>query len=153
MLNHFSSVRLLWAVAHQAPLSMGFSRQEYRSGLPLLSPRDLPNPGIESVSLMSPALALTGRFFTARATWEARNIKVTLDSLSSPLSSDPSACLWVKFLSNYFLNAPSDDVYPSSFLSGPRQRPLLLPDPSDFSFVPLSFSCFLSRKFYLLVSS
>ena len=106
-------------VVHQAPLSMGFSRQEYRSELPLLSPRDLPNPGIESVSLMSPALALTGRFFTARATWEARNIKVTLDSLSSPLSSDPSACLWVKFLSNYFLNVPSDDVYPSSFLSGP----------------------------------
>ena len=37
----------LWTVAHQAPLSMGFSRQEYWSGLPFPSPRDLPKPGIE----------------------------------------------------------------------------------------------------------
>ena len=36
-----------WAVAHQAPLSMGFSRQEYWSGLPFPSPGDLPNPGIK----------------------------------------------------------------------------------------------------------
>ena len=42
-----------WTVAHQAPLSMGFSRQEYRSGLPFPSPGDLPNPGIEP---KSPAL-------------------------------------------------------------------------------------------------
>ena len=48
-----------WTVAHQAPLSMGFSRQEYRSGLLFLSPGDLPDPGIEP---MSPALA--GGFFT-----------------------------------------------------------------------------------------
>ena len=36
-----------WTVAHQAPLSVGFSRQEYWSGLPFLSPGDLPDPGIE----------------------------------------------------------------------------------------------------------
>ena len=36
-----------WTVAYQAPLSMGFSRQEYWSGLPFPSPGDLPNPGIE----------------------------------------------------------------------------------------------------------
>ena len=52
----------------QAPLSMGFSRQEYRSGLPCLPPEDLPDPGIEPVSLVSPALA--GRFFTTSAIWE-----------------------------------------------------------------------------------
>jgi len=40
-----------WTVAHQAPLSMGFSRQEYWSGLPFLSLGDLPNPGIEPGSL------------------------------------------------------------------------------------------------------
>ena len=40
----------LWTVAHQAPLSLGFPKQEYWSGLPLLSPGDLPNPGIEPVS-------------------------------------------------------------------------------------------------------
>ena len=65
MLRPFSRVRLFaapWTVAHQAPLSMGFSRQEYWSGLPCLSPGDLPDPGIESVSLMSPVWA--GRFFT-----------------------------------------------------------------------------------------
>ena len=51
-----------WTVAHQAPLSMGFSRQEYWSGLPFPSPGDLPDPGIEPASLVSPALA--GGFFT-----------------------------------------------------------------------------------------
>ncbi|ELR52587.1 hypothetical protein M91_18885, partial [Bos mutus] len=50
----------------QAPLSMGFSRQEYWSGLPFPPPGTLPNPGIEPVSLKSPALA--GGFFTTSAT-------------------------------------------------------------------------------------
>ena len=45
-----------WTVAHQAPLSMGFSRQEYWSVLPFLHPGDLPDPGIEPVSAVSPAL-------------------------------------------------------------------------------------------------
>ena len=48
--GHFSRVQLfatLWTVACQAPLSMGFSRQEYWSGLPCPSPEDLPDPGIE----------------------------------------------------------------------------------------------------------
>ena len=58
-----------WTVAHQAPLSMGFSRQEYWSGLPCPPPGDLPDPGIEPSSLISPALA--GGFFTTSTTWEA----------------------------------------------------------------------------------
>ena len=65
VLSCFSHVQLfvtLWTVARQAPLSMGFSRQEYWTGLPHPSPGDLPNPGIKSASLKSPALA--GRFFT-----------------------------------------------------------------------------------------
>ena len=49
-------------VAHQTPLSMEFSRQEYWSGLPFPTPGDLPDPEIEPASLESPALA--GRFFT-----------------------------------------------------------------------------------------
>ena len=72
MLSCFSCVRLfanLWTVTHQAPLSMGFSRQEYWSGLPCPPPGALPNPGIELVSLLSPALA--DGFFTTRTTWEA----------------------------------------------------------------------------------
>ena len=45
-----------WTVACQTPLSIGFSRQEYWSGLPFPSTEDLPDPGIEHRSLMSPAL-------------------------------------------------------------------------------------------------
>ena len=48
---------LMDSVARQAPLSMEFSRQEYWSGLSCPPPRDLPNPGIEPLSCMSPALA------------------------------------------------------------------------------------------------
>ena len=50
-----------WTEAHQAPLSMEFSMQEYWSGLPFPTPGDLSEPGTESVSLVSPALA--GGFF------------------------------------------------------------------------------------------
>ena len=74
MLTHFSRVQLfstLWAVARQAPLSIGFSRQEYWSGMLFLPPGDLPDPGIKPTSLMSPALA--GGFFITSATWEGPN--------------------------------------------------------------------------------
>ena len=56
---HFSHVRPFgtpWTVVHQAPLSTGFSRQEYWSGLPFPSPRDLSDPGIKPASFLSPAL-------------------------------------------------------------------------------------------------
>ena len=75
MLNCFTRVWLfatLWTVAHQAPLSLGFPRQEYWSRLPCPPARDLPNPGIKPLSLTSPALA--GRFFTTGATWEAQSM-------------------------------------------------------------------------------
>ena len=69
VLSHFSCVRLfaiLCAVAHQSPLPIGFSRQEYWSP----SPGGLPNPGIEPVFFMSPAL--TSGFFTTIDIWEDR---------------------------------------------------------------------------------
>ena len=72
MLSCFSHVQLfthLWTLARQALLSMGFSRQEYWSGLPCPPPGDLPDSGIKSVCLTSPALA--GGFFTTSATEEA----------------------------------------------------------------------------------
>ena len=77
MLSRFSHVRLFatsWTVALQAPLSVGLSRQEYWSGLPSPPPGDLPDPGIEPVYLLSPALA--GRFFTTSAAWEALNARL-----------------------------------------------------------------------------
>ena len=71
-LSRYSPVKFfatLWTVACQGPLPMGFSRQEYWSGLPCPPPGDLPHPGIKSTFLMPPALA--GEFFTPSATWEA----------------------------------------------------------------------------------
>ena len=65
MLSHFSHVRLFatpWTVAHQAPLTIGFSRQEYWSGFPCPPPEYLPDPGIKPMCLTSPVFA--GGFFT-----------------------------------------------------------------------------------------
>ena len=76
MLSHFSHVWLFATprpIVCQAPLSVGFSKQEYWNGLPFLSPGVLSNPGIESASLISPALA--GRFFTTSTTWEVHAIR------------------------------------------------------------------------------
>ena len=58
-LSHVRLFATLWTVAHQAPPSMGFSRQEYWSGLPFPSPGDLPDPGIEPRSPTLQADALT----------------------------------------------------------------------------------------------
>ena len=71
----------LQTVACQAPLFMRYSRQEYWSGFPFPPLGDLPNPGIESASLVSPALA--GRFFTTSTPWEAKtSVVVIVQSLS-----------------------------------------------------------------------
>ena len=91
MLSCFGRVQLFasqWAIVHQVPLSMGFSRQEYWSGLLCPPPGDLPDPGIEPVSLLSPVLA--GECFTTSANWEAGNSLVytyilsLLDLLPTP---------------------------------------------------------------------
>ena len=67
VLSHIPLSATLWAVAHQALLSMEFSRQEYWSGLSCPPPGDLPDLGIETTSLMSPALA-------GGKSWEAPRI-------------------------------------------------------------------------------
>ena len=72
VLSGFSCIGLfatLWTIASQAPLSMGFPRQEYWCGLPYPSPGNLPDPGIEPESLTSPELG--SRFFTSSVTREA----------------------------------------------------------------------------------
>ena len=77
MLSCFSHLQLsaiLWTISHQPSLSMRFSRQEYWSGLPCPPPRDLPDPGIESTSLMCRVLA--GAFFTISVTWEPTYIYI-----------------------------------------------------------------------------
>jgi len=81
----------LWTVACQAPLSMGLSRQEYWSGLSCPPPGDLPDPGMEPVSLMSPALG--GGFFTTSANWETQNV-VTIYDFSVSLIVKGKKYLW-----------------------------------------------------------
>ena len=61
VLSHVQFFETPWTVAHQTPLSMGFSRQEYWSGLPFLSPGELPNPGIEPRSPALQAETLTSQ--------------------------------------------------------------------------------------------
>ena len=72
--SHVWLFTILWTIAHQAPLSRGFSKEEYRSGLPCPPPADLTDPGIEPRYLGSPALA--GRFFTTSATWKAMALTI-----------------------------------------------------------------------------
>ena len=70
MLSRFSCVQLFvtpWTIAHQAPLSMGLSRQENWSGLPFPPPGDLPDPGIKPSS----HVFCIGAFFTTTVIWEA----------------------------------------------------------------------------------
>ena len=87
VLSGFSRVRLLATlrtVAHQAPLSMRFSRQEYRSGLLFPTPRGVPNPGTEPATPRYPALA--GGFFTTSTTREAHIGPAAAKSLQSCLT-------------------------------------------------------------------
>ena len=92
MLSRLSCVVLfatLWTVAHQVSLSIEFSRQEYWSGLPCLPPGDLPDVGIEPVSLMSSALA--GGFSTISTTWEVPQCPAAAAAAKS-LQSCPTLC-------------------------------------------------------------
>ena len=78
----------LWTVARQAPLSMGFSRQEYWSGLPCPPPGDLSDPGIKPTSLVSSALG--GELFTISATAAAAAKSLqSCRTLCDPIDSSP----------------------------------------------------------------
>ena len=71
LLSHGQLFEIPRTVAHQAPLSMGFPRQEYWSEWPFPPPGDLPHPGIKPMSLLSPVLA--DGFLPTRATWESES--------------------------------------------------------------------------------
>ena len=86
LLSHVQFFATPWTVAHQALLSIGFSRQEYWSGLPFSSPEGLPNPGIEPVSFISPALA--NGFFTTAAAAAAKSLQ-SCPTLCNPIDSSP----------------------------------------------------------------
>ena len=74
-LSHFRLFAASWNVPCQTPLSMEYSRHEYWSGLPFPSPGKFPDPGIEPMSLVYPALA--GRFFTTGAPREAQEMAMS----------------------------------------------------------------------------
>ena len=76
-----------WSVAHQAPLSMGFFKQEYWSGFPCPPPEEIPNPVIEPETLTSPALE--GRVFITSATWKAAAAAAAKSLQSCPTLCDP----------------------------------------------------------------
>ena len=77
VLSHVQLFVALCTIAHQALLSMEFSRQEDWSGLPFPTPGDLPDPGIEPVSFVSPALA--GVFFTSSATTKSSSTHLSVN--------------------------------------------------------------------------
>ena len=87
-----------WAVAPQAPLSMGFSRQEYRSGLPFPPPGDRPNPGIEP-TLVSYASCIGRRILYHRTAWESTQGQAQIGVLPEALAP----CLPTPLLSVYYL--------------------------------------------------
>ena len=90
LLSRFSRVWLFetpWTIARQVPPSIGFSGQEYRSGLPSPPSGDLPYPRIKPMSLMSPmSPSLTGRFLTTSATWKNVSLRLKLPILWEPMT-------------------------------------------------------------------
>ena len=138
-LSPFSCVQLFLTpgtAACQASLSMGFSRQEYWSGLPFLPPGDLPDSGIKPISLVPPAVA--GGVFITGATWEAPvfSLDNPIRALSASGAADPGGSallrgIWV----------PHHGIHHHPFSSFPHWPHNLLPlDICTCSF-PSSPSC------------
>ena len=89
----FDSFATLWTGAHQAPVSMEFSRKEYWGGLPFPTPGNLPDPGIEPASLVSPALAGDFFFFFKPLTYlgnpsKWHNVDISVESFSTQRNKD-----------------------------------------------------------------
>ena len=87
----------LWTVPHQASPSMGFSRQEYQSGLPFPSPEDLPNPGIEprSPALQADALPSEPPGKLLQGGWYLHSGFESIQTRKSTLPHPPHPC-WVR---------------------------------------------------------
>ena len=118
-----------WTVAHQAPLSMGFSRQEDWNGLPFTSPGDLPNPGMEPRSCaLHMVSCVAGRFFAERATVQFSLVNQSCPTLCNPMDrSTPGFPVHHQLLefTQTRVHWVGDAIQPS--------HPLLLPSPPIFN--------------------
>ena len=123
--DHISLIATLWTVARQAPLSMGFSRQEYWSGLPCPPPGDLPDPGIETRSPAAPALQVTS---LPLSHWEALILRSILGRSSERVRGRevPRACPFAPS----FLHAPTVSHWSSQNLHGSLLTFSLITPPS-----------------------
>ena len=129
----FSHVRLFatpQTVACQALLSIGFSRQEYWSGLPVPSPGVLPDPGIKPGSPGSPTLA--GDFFTTKGTWEVVLSIATSKSNQSAteLSTVLLKCLLILLSALFSIPLSSDSLHFSPTYFNSLKRPDFYPSPN-----------------------
>ena len=105
LLSRFSYVQFFtnpWTIAHPAPLSLGFTRPEYWSGLPCSAPGDLPDPGIEPASLLSSALA--SRILFTSATWEAHTLYIKV-YVSIAFSTSSGKIITFNILTSSICNA------------------------------------------------
>ena len=87
----------LWTVAHQAPLSMEFSRQEYWSGLPFPSPGDLPDPGIEPGSPALQADSLPTKL-QGKVTYRSLSTSIPISIYSFPILFLPGNCKFFPYI-------------------------------------------------------
>ena len=94
-----------WPVFHKAPLPMGFSRQEYQSGVPFPTPGDLPDPGVELTSTAFPALA--GGFLTNGATWKCKSLN-HVQLYATPWTIESMEFSRPKYWSGYPFHSPGD---------------------------------------------
>ena len=146
MLSHFSLVQFcatLWTAARLAPLSMGFYRQEDESGLPCPPPGDLPDTGVNSESLISPALA--GGFFTRSPQIHF----LILNSMPFPLCSLDSH-LALRLSPDHASNFPSSCLglaLSLSFLSISHHC-RFLSSPCTYHFYPISLETYKSSLYY-----
>ena len=113
----------MWTVACQAPLSMGSSRQEYWSGLSCSPLKDLPNPGTEPASLLSPVLA--GGIFATSATWEALEPRRTFPVDSGQETHQRHASLWPTHLGEDCISL-ANEAFTLVELPLPRKEPVHL---------------------------
>ena len=115
-----------WTVAHQTPLSMGFSRQEYWSGLPFPSPGDLPNPEIEprspasqADSLLSESPGLTIHVHVSPLSWISVPFRVTTEPWGEfPVLHSRFSLVIYFIYSSVYMSIPTSQFLPPPFWTG-----------------------------------